>query len=175
MCVPWLVDGRTDRFGEAAGKTPSLLAAACALGALAARAQAERVDALRQFGRHLGLAFQLVDDLLGIWGDTAVTGKPVGSDLRSRKKSLPVVAALAGGTSAGDRLAALYHRAEPLGDGEIRTAARLIEEAGGRRWAQEEAERQRTAAVTRLATAGVIPEGTRALTALADLSTRRDV
>lgn len=111
--------GLDECLETAAGKTPSLLAAACALGALAARAEAERVDALRQFGRRLGLAFQLVDDLLGIWGDTAVTGKPVGSDLRSRKKSLPVVAALAGGTPAGDRLAALYHRTEPLGDDEI--------------------------------------------------------
>jgi len=167
--------GLAECLEMAAGKTASLLAAACALGALAARAGAERVDALRQFGRHLGLAFQLVDDLLGIWGDTAVTGKPVGSDLRSRKKSLPVVAALSSGTPAGDRLAALYHRTEPLDDAEIRTAARLIEEAGGRRWAQEEAERQRTAAVTRLATAGVTPDGTRALSALADLITRRDV
>ena len=53
-----------------------------------------RCEHLRAFGEHLGLAFQHVDDLLGIWGDPAVTGKPVFSDLRNRKKSLPVVAAL---------------------------------------------------------------------------------
>ena len=49
----------------------------------------------REYGDHLGLAFQLVDDLLGIWGDPAVTGKPIWSDLRQRKKSLPVASALA--------------------------------------------------------------------------------
>ncbi|MFE1173040.1 polyprenyl synthetase family protein [Streptomyces sp. NPDC058773] len=167
--------GLEECLDMAAGKTASLLAASCALGALAAGAGAERVDALRQFGRHLGLAFQLVDDLLGVWGDTAVTGKPVGADLRSRKKSLPVVAALRSGTPAGDRLAALYLRTDPLSDAEIRTATRLIEEAGGRRWAQEEAERQRTAALNRLATADATPAGAHALTALADLVTRREL
>ena len=53
---------------------------------------------LAAFGAHVGLAFQLVDDLLGIWGEPEVTGKPVRADLRARKKSLPVVAALNSGT-----------------------------------------------------------------------------
>ena len=51
---------------------------------------APRSDALRDYGRHLGLAFQAIDDLLGIWGDPATTGKPAGSDLRQRKKSMPI-------------------------------------------------------------------------------------
>jgi len=93
----------------AAGKTASLLANACTLGALAGDAELERVEALRGFGHHLGLAFQLADDLLGIWGDTPTTGKPVGSDLRLRKKSLPVVAAIRGNTAAGRRLPTLAH------------------------------------------------------------------
>ncbi|MEW1653757.1 polyprenyl synthetase family protein [Streptomyces sp. NPDC093707] len=156
------------------GKTAGLLARACALGALAADVEPERIDAMRAFGRHLGLAFQLVDDVLGIWGDSAVTGKPVGSDLRSRKKSLPVVAALSGGTDAGARLAALYHRPEPLTDDEVAEAALLIEEAGGRRWAVREAARQRTAALDCLALADPAPDGARALTLIADLITRRD-
>ena len=54
-------------------------------------------DALEEYGYHLGLAFQAIDDLLGIWGDPATTGKQTWSDLRQRKKSLPVVAALAAG------------------------------------------------------------------------------
>ena len=63
-------------------------------GALVAGAPAALVDGLSRFGWHLGVAFQLVDDLLGIWGDPARTGKPVGADLRARKKSLPVVRAM---------------------------------------------------------------------------------
>ncbi|MFH8620109.1 polyprenyl synthetase family protein [Streptomyces sp. NPDC017979] len=54
------------------------------------------------------MAFQLVDDVLGIWGDPSVTGKPVGSDLAARKKTPPVVAALASGTAAGAEPARLY-------------------------------------------------------------------
>ncbi|OLT33222.1 hypothetical protein BJF79_08040 [Actinomadura sp. CNU-125] len=93
---------------RAAAKTAALTAAAGALGALAAGAEADRIEGMRAYGLHLGLAFQFIDDLLGIWGDPARTGKPVGSDLASRKKSLPVVYALASPTPAGRALAELY-------------------------------------------------------------------
>ena len=78
----------------AAGKTGALLGCSAAIGAVLAGAPVETVAALQIYGEELGLAFQLVDDLLGIWGDSAVTGKPVGSDLRARKKSLPISWAL---------------------------------------------------------------------------------
>lgn len=141
-------DVRLDECLEMAGnKTSSLFAAACELGAIAAEATPQRVRQLRQFGEHLGLAFQLVDDLLGIWGDPATTGKPVLSDLRTRKKSLPVVAALVTGNSAARRLAQLYNRADPLDDADLRTCAELIEQAGGHSWARAEAQRQLDAAL----------------------------
>jgi geranylgeranyl diphosphate synthase type I len=73
------------------GKTAALIAASARIGALIAGAAPERVTAFEQYGHHLGLAFQAHDDLLGIWGDPAVTGKSVASDLEKRKKSLPVV------------------------------------------------------------------------------------
>src|SRR5580658_5649562 len=80
-----------------AGKTGALLGCASSIGAVLAGAPDATVGALRDYGRHLGLAFQAVDDLLGIWGDPDRTGKPAGSDLRQRKKSMPVVSALAAG------------------------------------------------------------------------------
>ncbi|NEE37819.1 polyprenyl synthetase family protein, partial [Streptomyces sp. SID7982] len=64
------------------------------------------VAELDRAGRHLGVAFQAVDDLLGIWGDPALTGKPVHNDLRQRKKTYPVLAALAGAGPARRELAA---------------------------------------------------------------------
>ena len=86
------------------GKTGALLGCACALGALFGGGDAGAGRArCAASATALGLAFQLVDDLLGIWGDPAVTGKPVHSDLRSRKKSLPVVAALTSGTAGRPR------------------------------------------------------------------------
>ncbi|MFI9436096.1 MULTISPECIES: polyprenyl synthetase family protein [Streptosporangium] len=59
------------------------------------------------------MAFQCADDSLGIWGRPDRTGKPVGADIAARKKTLPVIMALAGAGEAGRRLAALYRRAEP--------------------------------------------------------------
>ena len=81
-----------------AGKTGALLSCSAAIGAILAGAPATAVDALADFGRHLGIAFQAVDDVLGIWGEPSVTGKPVGNDLRQHKKSLPVAIALSRGT-----------------------------------------------------------------------------
>lgn len=124
----------------AEGKTGALLGCACALGASFGGGSPEQVEYLRGFGKHLGLAFQLVDDLLGIWGDPAVTGKPVYSDLHERKKSLPVVAALTSGTPAGRELAALYHRDQPLSSTDLVHAAELIDIAGARAWSQVQAD-----------------------------------
>jgi geranylgeranyl diphosphate synthase type I len=131
-------------------KTASLLACSCSVGAMLAEAPADLVTALTDFGVQLGLAFQLIDDLLGIWGSPDVTGKPVLSDLRSCKKSLPVVAALTAGADASARLAELLIKTEPLTEDELRLAARLVEDAGGREWAEEEAERRLAKATDRL-------------------------
>ncbi|WP_354639174.1 polyprenyl synthetase family protein [Kitasatospora camelliae] len=135
------------------GKTGALLAASAAIGAVLAGADDRVSDALQRYGYHLGLAFQAVDDLLGIWGATEVTGKPHWSDLQSRKKSLPVCAALAEGGAASRKLAAQL--ADPHGRGveseEVLAArAALIEEAGGRDWTQEEARRQYQTALAAL-------------------------
>ncbi|MFJ9519331.1 polyprenyl synthetase family protein [Kitasatospora sp. NPDC101801] len=156
-----------------AGKTGALLGLSCALGALAVGAPAGTVTALDAFGRQLGLAFQLVDDLLGIWGDPAVTGKPAGADLQVRKKSLPVVAALAGGTEPARRLRALYTLRRPLNTAEVTRAAELVEQAGGRAWAEEQARLYTVSALETLDLS--LPPGgdSTALRALAAMITRR--
>jgi geranylgeranyl diphosphate synthase type I len=121
-------------------KTAALVGCACGLGALFGGGDAERVGRLRAFGEHVGLAYQHVDDLLGIWGDPAATGKPAYSDLRNRKKSLPVVFALTSDTTAGRTLARLYGRPDPLTDDDLRRAATLVAAAGGRTWSEGEAD-----------------------------------
>jgi geranylgeranyl diphosphate synthase, type I len=153
----------------AEGKTGALLGAACQLGAMAAGADAATAEHYRTFGRELGLAFQLVDDLLGIWGDPAVTGKPAGSDLASRKKSLPVVAALSSGTRAGANLARLYGREGDLDRETIAHAADLVEAAGGRAWASAEAGRRIDSAMDALAGARPGPAGASDLRTLSAL------
>ncbi|MET7332693.1 polyprenyl synthetase family protein [Nonomuraea sp. NPDC005650] len=127
-------------------KTAALLSCACSIGVTAVEGPVRLADVLAAFGTEAGLAFQLADDLLGIWGRAEVTGKPVLADLRTRKKSLPVVAALTGRTEAGDRLAALLATPGQLSEADLREAACLVEEAGGRAWAELEAARRLEAA-----------------------------
>jgi geranylgeranyl diphosphate synthase type I len=157
----------------AAGKTGALLGAACALGAHAASAHADKVRRLAAFGRSVGLAFQHIDDLLGIWGDPAVTGKPVYSDLQNRKKSLPVVAALAAGTPASAELATLYASPNPLTAPELARAADLVELAGGRIWSRSQADALLTAALRELAVANPAARPAAELATLARLITHR--
>jgi geranylgeranyl diphosphate synthase type I len=157
-----------------AGKTSALLECSCALGALLAGADDRRTDLLRGFGRALGVAFQLVDDLLGIWGDPAVTGKPVGADLLRRKKTLPVVAALASGTRAGRELSALYQETGPLTPAQVTRAAELVEAAGGRAWAQAEVADRLVTATECLDAAGCAPAARAELLTLAGFVARRD-
>jgi geranylgeranyl diphosphate synthase type I len=132
----------------AGDKTAALMACACSIGAIGVGAPAELAMGLAGFGAHAGLSFQLTDDLLGIWGAPEVTGKPVRADLRARKKSLPVVAALTGGTRAGHDLGELLARPDALSEDDLLHAAALVEEAGGRAWAETEADAQLAAATT---------------------------
>lgn len=155
----------------ATAKTGALLGCACALGALYAGAGPDEVDAMDAFGREAGLAFQLIDDLIGIWGDPGHTGKPAGADLLARKKSLPVVAALTSGTTAGGELAALY--AGPMEGDDVRRAAEAVERAGARDWAQAHAADRMGRAVQQLSRAVPDLGAAGGLLALAEFVTRR--
>jgi geranylgeranyl diphosphate synthase type I len=158
-------------LGMAMAKTGALLGCACALGALYAGAGQEEAAAMDAFGRQAGLAFQLIDDLIGIWGDPERTGKPAGADLAAHKKSLPVVAALASGTPAGAELAKLYRG--PMNASAVRRATEAVDRAGGRDWAQLQAADRMARAVHELSRA--VPDLAAAgdLLALAEFVTRR--
>ncbi|WP_410654111.1 family 2 encapsulin nanocompartment cargo protein polyprenyl transferase [Amycolatopsis sp. lyj-112] len=156
----------------AEGKTGALLGASCTLGALAGEGREDQIDRLTEYGKAFGLAFQHIDDLLGIWGDPAVTGKPVHSDLANRKKSLPVVAALHSGTDAGRELDTLYRR-DDLEAAELPHAAELVDRAGGRAWSQEQADTLLAQALHHLAVANPVPRPGIELVALARLVARR--
>ncbi|MFF3849557.1 family 2 encapsulin nanocompartment cargo protein polyprenyl transferase [Streptomyces sp. NPDC002328] len=155
----------------AEAKTGALLGCACALGALYAGASEEDVEALDSFGRQAGLAFQLIDDVIGIWGDPRRTGKPAGADLAARKKSLPVVAALTSGSPAAAELAELY--GAPYDPADLERTTLAVERAGGREWAQEQAADRMARAMSELARAVPEPESAQGLLSLAEFVTRR--
>ena len=82
---------KTDYFAIIEGKTAELTAVSCRLGASYAGAAEPTVAALDRYGRNLGVAFQIADDVLDIWGDERVTGKSLGTDLEKQKLTLPVI------------------------------------------------------------------------------------
>ncbi|MBE2200945.1 MAG: polyprenyl synthetase family protein [Anaerolinea sp.] len=87
------------------GKTAVLLSYAAAVGALVAGRDPQTIHHYTQYGLNLGLAFQVIDDILGIWGDESRTGKSAATDIITRKKTLPVL----DGLSKSETLQQLYH------------------------------------------------------------------
>ena len=118
-------------------KTASLLSGACEVGAL--RAAPRERAALRRFGEALGMAFQIVDDLLDYVGDPSVTGKPTGSDLREHKVTLPLIASLPRmGAAERREVESLMRTAEPT-DTQIQSVVGAVAEAGGLDYSRERA------------------------------------
>jgi geranylgeranyl pyrophosphate synthase len=114
------------------GKTASLLAASCAIGALLAGAETTSVEQFYEFGRRLGLAFQVQDDILGCWGDASETGKSSADDIRAGKRSYPIVIAFERASRAQrDRLSAVLGDAA-ASDADIGVVRGLLEELGAR-------------------------------------------
>jgi len=118
-------------------KTASLVSGACEIGAL--EASPDEREALRRFGEALGMAFQIVDDLLDYTEDASVTGKPFGSDLREHKVTLPLIAALPRLAEPEQRgVSRLLHSPEPS-DSQIAEVIAAVTAAGGLDYARERA------------------------------------
>ncbi|MFE0019876.1 polyprenyl synthetase family protein [Amycolatopsis sp. NPDC059021] len=159
----------TDQYiAMANGKTAVLMQAACELGALLAGADAGRVEALGGFGRHLGIAFQMVDDYLGVWGTEEQTGKPAASDIRSRKKTFPVTVALAEASPQAQRLRKLYQQPAALTPEQVRLAVSLLDQTTARDTCRQAVEQAHAIAIQRLNLACVAPQARRSLLDLAD-------
>lgn len=149
------------------GKTAALLACSAEAGALVGAGLEGPRAAFRTFGYELGLAFQIVDDILGIWGDPAVTGKPAADDIRSRKKTFPILHALEVLAARGDsRLASLL--AQPrLSEHDVAVAVACLETAGARQRANELANEHTDQALAALAEAAPPSPASKALHELA--------
>jgi geranylgeranyl diphosphate synthase type I len=154
-------------------KTGSLLRCAVTIGAVLAGAPPPVVGALARTGHHLGRVFQTVDDLLGIWGDPSVTGKPVFNDLRRGKKTLPVLAAIASDTPPGRRLGELLSSRNRVDEHLLPRAADLIEQAGGCCLARQESQHHLTCALQILADAPITDSAATELAIMARFLNRR--
>ena len=121
------VDVSIDEYLEMIGlKTAALFECAARLGGVAAGVGEASLEKAGKFGYHLGIAFQVIDDIVGVWGSTTQTGKPVGSDLKNGKKTLPTLIALKGGAAGNRRvLRSLLTRAR-FTAAEMETARAII-------------------------------------------------
>ncbi|HEV7759328.1 MAG TPA: 4-hydroxy-3-methylbut-2-enyl diphosphate reductase [Acidimicrobiales bacterium] len=171
----------SDRYlGMIDGKTAALIRCATYGGALIGSGDEADAQRFAEFGRRLGLAFQMRDDILGIWGTDAETGKTTGADIRRRKKSLPVVIGFERAAPRDrERLHRLYAQDGPIGPDDEGFVRDVLDRCGAQGLAQEQAEQHRARAVAALADAAMVDGrslGNRpfaALQALADFVTHR--
>jgi geranylgeranyl diphosphate synthase type I len=163
-----------DYLAMISGKTAALMAASTAVGALLGGASQDGVSAFWEFGHRLGLAFQIQDDILGIWGDTVETGKPAGDDIVARKKSFPVVCALEHASEDDRRLLCRVYGAGDVGPEDVREVLAVLERVGARAAGEEEAAHHVQEALSALGRSeGLVPARRRDLEVLATYLVRR--
>jgi geranylgeranyl diphosphate synthase type I len=121
-------------------KTAALIGESACAGARVAAASPAVLEGARAFGRELGLAFQIRDDLLGIWGDEQLTGKSASSDIATRKMTLPVIIGLVEGPDAQREALRTLYSAPPRYENDEVQVRSLLEAAGADRRAAGEAD-----------------------------------
>ncbi len=151
------------------GKTAVLLSLCTEVGAIIAGQGEEQITHYAEFGRNLGLAFQVIDDILGIWGDESKTGKSVATDIITKKKTLPVLF----GIERSTRLQELYEFSEPDSDF-VRQVVDLLDETGAREYASSKAATYSAAALWHLEAAKPVGKAAAALSQLAAMLLQRD-
>ncbi len=155
-------------FEMVRGKTAALISASTRIGATLGTNDEKVADAYAEFGENIGIAFQITDDILGIWGDPRLTGKSAATDILCKKKSLPTLY----GLERLPALRALYQR-EQMTPTDVRNAVALLDSVDARGYAQGQADAYHAAALTALDRAPTKNRATDRLRELAALMTNR--
>lgn len=158
-----------DYLAMITGKTAILLSLCAELGALIGGADAHKTAHFAAFGLQLGLAFQVQDDILGIWGDESVTGKSAATDVTTRKKTLPILY----GLEKSESLRKLYALPENSEDF-VRQVVAILDSCGAKTYASEAALAYSESALSHLEAARPTGEAGEALRQLADMLLRRN-
>lgn len=145
------------------GKSAALVSACAEIGALIGSGSEATAAHFAEFGKNLGIAFQIRDDILGIWGEVEVTGKSIATDVLSRKKSLPVLY----GLSQSAALQAVY-RSEPFGSEQVAEAVALLNGVNAQGYALEREAEYYQQALQALEYAGADGEALHGLAGLAE-------
>jgi len=153
------------------GKTAALISAAARFGAMLATDDPALIATLARFGKNIGLAFQITDDILGIWGDPNVTGKSAATDILAKKKSLPVIIGF-NDARCGEKLRAMY-RQPSLSQADVESVLGCLGEAQARERAQKIADDFRVTAVAALDETKIKNPAMDHLREIADVMTNR--
>ncbi len=152
------------------GKTAVLISYSTAVGAMVAGAPQETIDHYAAYGLNVGLAFQVIDDILGIWGEESRTGKSAATDVITKKKTLPVLF----GLENCEPLRDMYREREADADF-ARDVVQLLNDVGAREFADERAKEYSTAAVEHLTAAQPEDDSGKALFELTEMLLKRDM
>ena len=139
-------------------KTGALIRCAMNIGAAIGTSDRRTIDAFRECGRSLGYVFQIRDDLLGVWGDERTTGKPVGADIRRKKKSFPAAYAMSKVRGEAKKTLTQKYAKEELDDDDIAVVLEIMDDAGVREYAQDLAVEHRERAMKHLSSVETAPE-----------------
>ncbi|MFO8010621.1 MAG: polyprenyl synthetase family protein [Dehalococcoidia bacterium] len=156
------------------GKTAALFECSLKVGALLGTENETTINNLANFGRNLGMAFQVRDDFLGIWGEDSRTGKSTASDILRKKKTLPVIYSLqkAGGDSR-ETLHSTYSLDE-IKPGNIPAILQALENAGARQYANDIVRRYTGDALRELNEAELAPSAVQNFTSIAEFMVGRE-
>lgn len=153
------------------GKTAALISAATRIGAMLATEDETLVDTFAGFGENIGIAFQITDDILGIWGDPNVMGKSAATDILSKKKSLPALYGL-NHPVHGPALRAIYAKSQ-LDENDVATVLALLDAVEARKFAEQRADEFRAAALAALDATTLNNQALKLLREAAELMTKR--
>jgi geranylgeranyl diphosphate synthase type I len=153
------------------GKTAALISAATRIGAMLGTEDQTLIHAFSRFGENIGLAFQITDDILGIWGDPSLTGKSAATDILSKKKSLPAILGLSD-PQHGAALRAIYSQ-PTLSPDDVARVLELLDAAQARKESQCRADAFRASALEALEESGLSNRAMNLLREIADAMTRR--
>ena len=155
-------------------KTGALIDCAMRLGSLVATGDLRTAAAFGRCGRELGLAFQVRDDLLGVWGDPAATGKPVGSDILRKKKSMPIVHLFQQADPRQREWLRNAYAADEVAGGDVESVLEMLADLGVREFVQSTAAEHAAAAVRAIEGLPLGAEAKADVRAMADYFIERD-
>ena len=163
----------TDYLDMAAKKTAALFAASTYLGAYLGNEDAKLQDAFYLFGKELGMAYQICDDIMGIWGREETTGKSA-SDIAQRKKTLPVVYALRSSNGEASQMLERLYSQQSIQDDDIALVTSILGDLGARNYAEDLAEQYYCRALAQLEASRLGPASQARLREMAGFLVKRD-